>query len=123
MRVTELPPGPAEKLLTARISTGSLEGHFLGFLAANGFLEEKPESPLMLALIEESLKTRLTIPEFKATAYKLKKLTNGKVKLGNIQELLASVYGYKTYASLLASTDKKESFKCLPFNKKWPKQV
>lgn len=55
-------------------------------------------------LAEEATKPGSTMEEFKKTAFLLKDVAAGGVRLGHIHQLLAAAYGYKTLAALQAAT-------------------
>lgn len=109
--MTILPPGPAPTQVTVRTTSHNLREHLQGFLCANnahGFLAEVDlldNNPLMLMLLEEAEREESSLDNVKRTAWRIKKLACGQVKHGNCLEVLAAVYGYRTYSSMKATAD------------------
>lgn len=108
MNITELPPGPEPARLTAQHTARSLHDHLEAFLNTNnvkGFPPELPseDSQLMALLLTESEKPGIDVKQFKVTAWQVKDLAEGSLKLGRAQQLLAAVYGYRTYDAMLTS--------------------
>lgn len=85
-----------------------MEEHLLAFLSANnrsGFDVESsavPDSEFMQHLKQLHALDSLSEEAFKRAAWKLKKLTTGSVKHGNVLEVCARAFGYATYNDLRA---------------------
>lgn len=111
--MTILPPGPVPTQVTVRTTPRNLGEHLQGFLCANnahGFLAEVDlleDNPLMLMLLEEAEREESSLDNVKGMAWRIKKLACGQVKHGNCLEVLAAVYGYRTYSAMKAAADAK----------------
>jgi hypothetical protein len=108
VKYVELPPGPEPKPLTARHHASDFHDRLTAFLAVNnvhGFVIEDipPESEVMKFLIEFEQHERMTLEKFKRHAHKLKDLCQRTVKNSHCLELLAAVWGYRTYTALRAA--------------------
>lgn len=64
-----------------------------------------PVDPFHLMLAELRRSDSTSLIKFKRDAFRLKDLAKKQVKLGNIHQLMAAAYGYKTLAALQAAAD------------------
>jgi hypothetical protein len=98
-------------LVTVRAKSHNLREHLQGFLCTNnarGFLAPGDlfeDNPLMLMLLDEAEREESSIDDVKRVAWRIKKLACGQVKHGNCLEVLAAVYGYRTYGAMKAASD------------------
>lgn len=113
--ITELPPGPEPKPLTAHHSSSNLREHLQAFMCANnthGWAEDLPpaDSPFMAMLQTWSEHPGAAVETFKKQAQQLKDTSKvdgvRTVQLGNCFECLAAVFGYRTYQAARHSRDR-----------------
>lgn len=116
-----LPYIPPPASATAKHAPQCLEEHLLAFLAANnrsGFDVEAsavPESEFMQRLKQLQEHDYLSEDAFKRTAWKLKKLTTGSVKHGNVLEVCARAFGYNTYSGMRSKLRWSHEHQCWQF--------